>query len=355
MKTSMLSRAITVMWCTLESSAAIAQTRDAGQRTVLAAVTRPRGRIALVALGGPTEAPRPLGIECDARTSEYADWGDGLPTLSRDGAWVAYTRGDLPYVRRVEGGREIAVMPPGRRRGAEVSFVAWSPDASKLLYHLHGRSTLDGPPAVLPSPEGFYALEVATMRRVALPAAVPVAIGWVDDTAVLGWNAAGGGSGALLRVPLDGGAPTVLSTVPGPGEAQPFHPVAGWVSLLVGSAGRTPGDSRVEVRRPDGSGAREVTPRAAWAAYQSPQLSPDGARVAYQNEATRRATTLDVAPTGEGAPRTIIPCAGCRYAWDSPTSLIVWGSGPVRRVTLDGASAPITLPHIERVFAADSN
>jgi len=332
---------------------AAAQTSPAAApAAVLVGVARPRNQLALSLLGAPGAPARPLRVTCDAQTSAAVGLGSGDPTLSPDGAWVAYTRAGLPYVRRVAGGRELAVMPPGRRVGAEVSFTGWSPDGARLLYHLHGASQMEGPEPVLPAPEGFYALELATMRRTPAPAAVRACEGWLDAGSLLVQREGGAEPAALVRAPLDGAAPAVLSALPA-GSVSAIDHRAGWVAFLAGTAGRTPGDSRVEVRRVDGTGAREVSPRAPWATYQHPRLSPDGAWVVYEQATGRHVgTDLQIAPTGPGAARALTGCLGCRYTWESPASLLVLDRGGLRRVALDGAVAPVALPGAATVTAA---
>lgn len=333
-------------------AAAQTPTPAAGPRAVLVGVARPRSQLALSLLGAPGAPARPLRIQCDAQTSAAVGVGSGDPTLSPDGAWVAYTRGGLPYARRVAGGRELAVMPPGRRVGAEVSFTGWSPDGARLLFHLHGAARMEGPEPVLPAPEGFYALELATARRAPAPAAVRACEGWLDATSLLVLREGGAEPAALVRAPLDGAAPVVLSALPA-GSVSAVDHRGGWVTFLVGTAARTPGDSRVEVRRADGTGAREVSPRASWATYQHPRLSPDGAWVVYEQATGRHVgTDLQIAPTGPGAARTLTSCLGCRYTWESPASLLVLDRGGLRRVALDGTVAPVALPGAATLVAA---
>lgn len=339
---------------------AFAQTTDAGAGTasrgavVVVGVARPRVQLALMQLGAPGQSPRPLRITCDAQTSAAVGIGSGNPTVSPDGVWVAYTRAGLPYVRRLAGGRELPVMPPGRRVSAEISFTAWSPDSARLLYHLHELPSEDGPTAVLPAPEGFYTLEVASMRHTAVRPTPENAEGWVDASSlVMHRNAGGGAAQELVRVPLDGSARTTLSTLPAAGTINAIDVRGQWVAFVAGTTGRNPGDSRVEVRRLDGTGAREVSPRASWADYQFPRLSPDGAWVVYERASERHVgTTIEIASTSAGAARTLTSCLGCSYTWESPTSLIVLDRGGMRRVALDGTVSPIALPGASRVTAA---
>lgn len=337
-----------------------AQTADAGagaasdRRVVVVGVARPRTQLALMQLGAPGQPARPLRITCDAQTDAAVGIGSGYPTVSPDGNWIAYTRAGLPYLRRVAGGRELSVMPPGRRVDAEITFTSWSPDSARLLYHLHEVPREEGPTAVLPAPEGFYTLEVATMRHTAVRPTPESIEGWVDASSlVMHRNPGGGAAQELVRVPLDGSARTTLSTLPAAGTINAIDVRNAWVAFTAGTAGRTPGDSRVEVRRLDGTGAREVSSRGMWADYQFPRLSPDGAWVVYERASERHVgTTIEIAATSTGAARTLTSCLGCRYTWESPTSLIVLDRGGMRRVALDGTATPIALPGAARVTAA---
>ncbi len=316
---------------------------------VLVGVDRPRGRAAVHLLDA-TGTLRPLRLEVDAQTTESSDTGTGSPTLSPDGTWVAYTRNRVPYVRRATGGPELRVMPPGRARAAEVTFVAWSPDSARVLFHLHGESSLDGPEPILPSPAGFYAFEPATQRRVAFHGSVAAAWGWADNSTLYGATDREG-TRSFVRASLDGSAPAVLFASPISSSPLVFTVRNGRVVQLSGTAGANANDSRVEVRNTDGTGLHDVSPRAGWATYQQPRLSPDGATVIFTRESRTSAPgSLDLVPATVGAPRALTACAQCRYAWITPTTIAMLSHNTLTRLALDGTSSPVTTQGTLRVW-----
>lgn len=277
----------------------------------------------------------PEGVKAARDLKIEAEWGGGAvqlgssgPLLSADGQWLASFQKAQLVVQRADG--TVTKQLTNYKNGSlEMLLSGFSPDSSKLLYHLR-EVDADEPVAPPKGVEmGFYLLTLADMTS----ARVPDLEGfdaWLPDSATVIYEHEDRPGTTLMKAAI--AAPT---GVPLMTTAATFG--FGQLVTLGEHVAYIDHDHLVR-RRLDGSDAQDLTEKGSFAQYQYPQFAPDGARIALRSNldilvidlATRATTKL----TSCGDPR-------CRADWDTASTVLVLDGDVLRRFGLDTTSSEV--------------
>lgn len=338
--------------------------RPPGARPTLVVTTDEQGNQRLLPLPAPDAAPlggAPLALRgldhAYALTNTAAE-------LSPDGALLAFERGGRPFIRHLPSGVELALVR-GRIRDVDCRFVGFAPDSRRLAYTLSETQRMEGPPSIFPIPAGVYVATVQVqapapgarsplptlrvVRNARLPGTDENVSFWSDDgAALLGRARVNDYTEALRRTPVDGGPVTTLHTVRSHLGMIQLHARgdrAVFQYRALDAHNRPTTTSLATL--PLAPGAAPAQPRTLVPIRHNnagPELSPDGALVAYTDRGPDNALQLFVVPIdGASAPRALHPCRfTCDARWESPTSLLLVHGESLLRLRLDGG-APETL------------
>lgn len=309
----------------------------AGGRTIVFYRKAPKERVRPFVLPEPSApdptAARDLGLVTDD-TGGSIDYGSGAPVLSGDGQWLAYLDQGRLHVARLDGTANHRIT---KHEGSQVEVLVagFSPDSSRLMFHLGEVQSEEGtalPKGVTP---GFYELVLADRSLVPEPALETFVTYAADGRHVLFQRTLPDRAKALMRFDLDTDAEEELQRIEDSfGFSQPA--LFGERIAFVYHPGQ--GKSRVAIDDLRGGARQDLSPEGGFAQYQWPHLSPDGKHVTYTDETTLVLHTLD-----DGASRTLTTCSvrHCDHAWESTTTLIVLDGKQLSRVSLDGTVATL--------------
>ncbi len=283
-----------------------------------------KGELFLPVAGG---EPRELGLRVEYG-SGHSGVGDSDPMLSADGQWLAYLQGGKLSVRRLAGGAP-QVLSKTPERSVATMISGWSPDSQSLLFHLGQVDDMDGTPMPKSVKEGFYVAR-APDWKVEPVADLPAFEVWLADSEHVLYQSEMRPY-RLMRAAIDG--PKAELLLEDPELTFGFSQLTSFGDEIAYN-----GERKLVRSKLDGSGLTDVSPEGPFAYYQSPRFSPAGQHVAYN-----AGEDVEVIELATGTRSKLTSCAnkGCRFRWDSPTSVLVLGGGKLSRVQLGGASEVI--------------